>query len=141
LPFCHAELRAPKPLSEHYPKEINTLGDHIRTRRLSLNLLQKQVAEKIGVNAATITNWERNASTPAIGYMPAIIRFLGYDPLPAPISLPERLLNSRRELGMTQREMAERLGVDPSTLRDWESGHHQPTAKSLNLIAQVLDGS
>jgi transcriptional regulator with XRE-family HTH domain len=137
LPFCHAELRAPKPKSEHYPKEINTLGDHIRTRRLNLKLLQKQVAKQIGVNAATITNWERNASTPAIGHMPGIIRFLGYDPLPAPISLPGRLLNFRRELGMTQREMAERLGVDPSTLRDWESGHHQPAVRSLNLIGRL----
>jgi transcriptional regulator with XRE-family HTH domain len=140
LPFCHAELRAPKPQSEHYPKEINSLGDHIRTRRLNLKLLQKQVAEQIGVNAATITNWERNASTPVIRYMPAIVRFLGYDPLPPASSLRERLAAARRELGLTQREMAERLGVAPCTLRDWENGRHQPTEASLNLIARVLEG-
>jgi transcriptional regulator with XRE-family HTH domain len=115
LPFCHAELRAPKPRPEHYPKEINSLGDHIRTRRLNLKLLQRQVAEHIGVNAATITNWERNASNPVVRYMPAIIKFLGYDPLPPASSLPEHLAAARRELGLTQRRMAERLGVDPST--------------------------
>jgi transcriptional regulator with XRE-family HTH domain len=118
LPFCYAELRSEKPRSEHYPKEINSLGGHIRARRLDLKLLQKQVAEQIEVNAATITNWERNASTPVIRYMPAIVRFLGYDPTPPPSSLPERLVSARRELGLTQRKMAERLGVDPSTVRD-----------------------
>jgi DNA-binding transcriptional regulator YiaG len=138
LPFCHAELRAQKPQSEHYPREIKRLGDHIRARRLDLKLLQRQVAEQIGVNGATITNWERNASTPVTRYIPAIIRFLGYDPAPPPTSLPDRLVAVRRKLGLTQREMAERVGVDPCSLRDWESGHHRPTGKSLNLIGVVL---
>jgi hypothetical protein len=38
LPFCHTELRASKPKPSHYPKQLNTLGDHIRTRRLDLRL-------------------------------------------------------------------------------------------------------
>jgi transcriptional regulator with XRE-family HTH domain len=135
LPFCHAELRTLKPRSEYYPKEISTLGDHIRTRRLDLKLIQKQVADQVGVSAATIANWEGNATTPVVRYLPAIIRFLGYDPLPRPDSLPERVAARRQARGLTQREMAERLGVDPSTLRDWESGHHQPTEASLNRIA------
>jgi transcriptional regulator with XRE-family HTH domain len=102
---------------------------------LDLKLLQKQVAEQIGVHGVTITNWERNASTPVIRYMPAILRFLGYDPLPSPAqSLPDRLRRARRKFGLTQRKMAERLGVDPSTLRDWENERHQPTEASLNLI-------
>ena len=44
MPFCHAELRASKPNSVRYPKQINTLGDHIRAHRLDHKLLQKQVA-------------------------------------------------------------------------------------------------
>jgi transcriptional regulator with XRE-family HTH domain len=117
---------------------MNTLGDHIRTRRLDLKLLQRQVAEEIGVSGATITTWERNASTPVARYIPAIIRFLGYDPLPSADSLPERLRRARRLLGLTQREMAERLGVDPCTLRDWEAGLHQPTRGSLEVIGRFL---
>ena len=139
LPFCHVELRAQKPKSEHYPKEINTLGDHLRARRLDLELLQKQVAEQIGVNGATITNWERNESTPIVRYMPAINRFLGYDPTPAASTLPERLAAIRRELGLTQRKMAERLGVDPSTLQGWEAGDHHPTNGSLEVIGRFLE--
>jgi transcriptional regulator with XRE-family HTH domain len=138
LPFCHAELRASKPKPDHYPKEINTLGDHIRTRRLDLKLLQRQVADQIGVHEMTITGWESNATVPEVRYMPAIIQFLGYNPLPAANSLPERLATARRALGLSQRKMAGKFGVDPATLMGWEAGRHQPTEKSLNVIGRVL---
>ena len=114
LPFCHAELRASEPRPAYYPKEINTLGDHLRKRRLDLKLLQEQIAEQIGIDEATITNWERNATAPAIRYIPAIIQFLGYHPLPPALSFPERLAAARRALGLSLRKMAAKLGVDPA---------------------------
>jgi transcriptional regulator with XRE-family HTH domain len=138
LPFCHAELRASKPKPEGYPNEINTLGDHIRTRRLDLKLLQKQVADQIGVHEQTITGWERNATVPEVRYIPAIIQFLGFNPLPEASSLPGHLATARRALGLSQRKMAGKLGVDPATLMGWEAGRHQPTRKSLGVIATVL---
>src|SRR5579864_7977648 len=77
LPFCHLEFRAARSKSATYPKQINSLGDHLRARRLDLNLLQKQVADQIGVHELTITNWEVNATVPEVRYMPAVIEFLG----------------------------------------------------------------
>jgi DNA-binding transcriptional regulator YiaG len=138
LPFCHAELRAPKPAPSRYPKEINTLGDHVRRRRLDLELFQSDVAEQIGVDTTTICNWESNASTPAIRYLPVIIQFLGYDPQPSVDLLPDRLATARRTLGLSQRKMAENLGVDPGTVQGWEAGRHQPTGKSLEIIGRIL---
>ena len=138
LPFCHFELLAARRKPSQYPKQINSLGDHIRARRLDLNLLQKQVADQIGVHEQTITGWESNATVPEIRYMPAIIQFLGYNPLPAASSLPERLATARRTLGLSQRKMAGKLGVDPATLMGWEAGRHRPTGRSLDLIRRVL---
>jgi transcriptional regulator with XRE-family HTH domain len=138
LPFCHFELQAPRCKPASYPKQINSLGDHIRTRRLDLKLLQKQLADQVGVHELTITNWEGNATVPEIRFMPAIIQFLGFDPLPPAESLPERLAAARRVLGLSQRKMAEKLGIDPSTLMGWEAGRHQPSGRSLNLIGRVL---
>jgi transcriptional regulator with XRE-family HTH domain len=137
--FCHAELRAQKPKPAQYPQEINTLGDHIRSHRFDLKLLQKQVADQIGVDEATITNWERNASSPAVRFIPAILQFLGYDPLPPAISFSECLATARRVLGLTQRKMAEKLGVDPGTVEDWEARRHKPTGRSWDLIGRVLE--
>jgi DNA-binding XRE family transcriptional regulator len=45
---------------------------------LDLGLFQSDVGEQIGVDTTTVHNWERNASVPAIRYVPAIVGFLGY---------------------------------------------------------------
>ena len=88
----------------------------------------------------TITSWERNATVPEVRYMPAIIQFLGYNPLPPANSPAERLTAARRSLGLSQRKMAEKLGVDPATLMGWEAGKHQPTGKSMEIIGRILHG-
>jgi transcriptional regulator with XRE-family HTH domain len=74
-------LKAQKPKSAKYPKKLETLGDHIRKRRLDLGIFQKDVAQKIGVIAETVFRWESNESLPSVSQLPRIIRFLGYDPL------------------------------------------------------------
>lgn len=125
-------------MSPQYPKQINSLGDHIRARRLDLKLLQKQVADQIGVHEQTVTGWERNATIPEVRYIPAIIQFLGYNPLPAASSLPERLATERKALGLSQRKMAEKLGADPGTLQGWETGLHPLSAGKWGLLAKFL---
>jgi len=54
--------------------------------------------------------------------MPAIIDFLGYDPLPQPNTLAEQLVRKRTGRGMSQEESARELGVDPSTLASGNAG-------------------
>jgi len=81
LPFCHITLTAPKPSISAFPKSIRlrrTIGDHLRKRRLDLDLLQKDVAEIIGVTEVTISNWENNKNKPPSRYLKKIIDFLGY---------------------------------------------------------------
>jgi DNA-binding XRE family transcriptional regulator len=72
-------IAKPKP---HYPKQIKNLGDHIKVKRLDRDLFQKQVAGLIGVDTTTITNWELGNTEPEKRFIPAIITFLGYNPLP-----------------------------------------------------------
>jgi len=80
LPFCHLKLTAEKPRNSSYPKEIKTLGDHIRARPLELGPLQKQAAVRLGATLPSILNWEKNRSVPSLRFVPKIIEFLGYDP-------------------------------------------------------------
>ena len=105
---------------------------------MDLGLLQKQVAEQIGVYTQTLTLWERNATDPAVQYNPAITRFLGYDPSAPAASLPGRLRAARRARGLTQRQFAHQLGVDPTTIYDWENGVHEPSRKKRELTGTFL---
>jgi transcriptional regulator with XRE-family HTH domain len=123
------------------PEELNTIGDHLLRRRLVLKLLQRQVAEQIGVDNASITNWESNRSKPGIRYIPAIIRFLGYDPLPEASGWADRLVRCRTVLGVSQAEAAHRIGVDQCTLARWERGEREPTGEFETRASRFLNSA
>jgi site-specific DNA recombinase len=120
------------------PTELRTIGDHIRRRRLMLKLTQEQVAERLGVTTASVYNWESDDSQPSVPYIPAIIEFLGYNPLPATTTLAGRLVRHRTSLGLTQSASARRIGVDPGTLARWERGEKQPAGDYLVHIERFL---
>jgi transcriptional regulator with XRE-family HTH domain len=67
-----------------------------------LKLIQRQVAAKLGVNVGSLRNWEANRSKPTVEFIPVIIRFLGYNPLPPGTTWAERLVSCRTAMGITQ---------------------------------------
>jgi site-specific DNA recombinase len=121
------------------PIEAKTVGDHIRRKRLSMKLHQRQVAERIGVDECNIFNWESNTRQPQVRFMPAIVRFLGYDPLPPPTTWAERLVRHRTTHGLTQDEAARQIGVDSSTLARWERGEREPTGALAKCAERFLN--
>ena len=110
----------------------------MRERRLNLSLLHKEAARQLGVAATTVYNWERGRAMPEVRFTPRIIRFPGYDPHPAPRSLPERLAACRRKLGFSRRRFAKHLGVDESTLVRWERCIGRPSRRSLDHVQAFL---
>ena len=69
-----------------------------------------------------------------------IIQFLGYNRLPAASTLAEQLVRKRtsRGLGLSQKESAGRIGVDPGTLANRERGERQPTGEFLGRARRFL---
>jgi transcriptional regulator with XRE-family HTH domain len=121
------------------PDKLDTLGDHVRRRRLTLKLIQRQVAEQIGVDATSIHNWETNVSKPSLQYMPAILLFLRYNPVPPGSGWAERLVQCRTALGLSQKESAKQLGVDASTLARWERAEREPAGAFLGPVTRFLN--
>jgi transcriptional regulator with XRE-family HTH domain len=106
---------------------------------MDLGLQQKEVALELGVSAETVLGWEIRSREPAIRHWPAILAFLGYDPLPAPGSTAERLKSVRRRQGWSQRELAKTLGVDPTAVRDWEGGQQPSFVRCRNALRQLFE--
>jgi transcriptional regulator with XRE-family HTH domain len=71
--------------------------------------------------------------------MPAIIRFLAYNPLPPADGWADRLVQCRTALGLSQRESAARIGVDQGTLARWERGEREPTGKFTARAFQFVN--
>ena len=113
--------------------------------RLDLGLLQQDVARILEADESTITNWEINNTFPRHSYNPAIVKFLGYWPYDIPArNLGQQIVTKRTKLGLSQKELAHHLGVDPSTLGRWEHNGGQPLLKHRKrlmafLSSQVLD--
>ena len=53
----------------------------------------------------------------------------------------ERLKDLRREAGLTQVEVAEKLGISQQAYASWERGVKKPTQENLVKIAHVLNVS
>lgn len=116
-------------MPDTYPAALESLGDHLRSRRLDLRLTQKQVAERLGVHLNSIADWERRRKRPVARYVPRIHAFLGYCPWDYRTLLPQRLRNGREALGLGQREFAAALGTSQEVARSWEKGRHRPSAR------------
>ena len=55
--------------------------------------------------------------------------------------IAENIARRRKELGLTQRELAEKLNVSDKTLSRWETDKQVPDALMIPEIAKALDMS
>jgi DNA-binding transcriptional regulator YiaG len=53
----------------------------------------------------------------------------------------KRVKALRYHLGLTQSEMASRLGTRQQTISEWEMGMYQPRGTSVTLLTIVAEGS
>ncbi len=124
------------------PRELQTLGDHIRKVRLDRGLVQEQVARELGVSVGTVANWEKNLTRVATRHLPKVVAFLGYDPREESGSLGERIRAQREGQGLSQEVLAERLGLNPSTVRAWERGEVKKLFPTVRMrFEEFLAGS
>jgi len=139
LPFCHLKLKGSRPIPLGYPKSLKTLGDHLRKKRLDLKLLQKDVAQRLGVDKTTIYNWESGHAAPSLSVIPRLIAFLGYIPFEMPANtLGEKIRAYRKIHGITIKSLAWEIKVDPTTLGRWEMGKGYHKQKLLEMILKLF---
>ena len=55
------------------------------------------------------------------------------------MTIGERIAEERKLAGLTQKELGARTGIDPSTIRKYESGRLNPKIETIKRIAEVLN--
>jgi len=139
LPFIHLTLKTPKPLNPAHPEELNTLGDHIRKRRLDLGMHQKDVAALVNATTSTVTNWEKNRTCPTLEFLPRILSFLGYDPSSDhAATLGEKIKRYRRINGLSIKKLAQQLGIYQGTLARCEKGQAMQIRPFQRVLISLL---
>jgi transcriptional regulator with XRE-family HTH domain len=139
VPFCGwARLTVKAQKQRDYSEDPQTLGEHLKKRRRELGLLQRETAGRMGVSAETVANWEKGKTRPATTQFRPVVEFLGYDPMPEPKTLADRLEAKRRATGMTFSEVARHLGWDPGTLTRYLNGTWRMPPARLALLESFL---
>ena len=116
-----------------------TIGEKLKNRRLELGLLQKDVANIIGVCEDSITFWENNRNEPSVIHYPKIIQFLAYVPFEVDSSTLGGQIKLYRYLhGLFQEELARTLDVNESTIYHYEKNKHKPSSKTLRKFKFLL---
>jgi DNA-binding XRE family transcriptional regulator len=138
LPYYWWRLTASKP-RPGYPSELKHLGDHIRKRRVDLGLTRKELACQLGTNAWTMKHWEEHLkSRIEIRFYPAILEFLGYNPLPEPKTRGQAIRRGRHTGGWSRARLAKAAGVDEGTIQRLENDRKDMAKKLAQAVCNVL---
>jgi transcriptional regulator with XRE-family HTH domain len=117
-----------------------TIGDHVRRRRQELGLTQTEAAKAVGVVRDALARWESKGSDPDLRTLPAVIKFLGYDPRPSPSTFAEFLKHARGGMGLSVPELAAQIGIPAPSLHAWEQGRYEPSQKRVLAVkARISD--
>lgn len=74
------QKRRYKRIRTPFPKKPTTLGQHIHRKRLDAGLIQRQLADQLGVLRATLGAWEADHYQPEGKMRAKITAWLGFDP-------------------------------------------------------------
>lgn len=118
--------------------ENQPFGLRLRAARRARGLSIRELAEKFRVDPTTIWKWEHGRSAPFVRYLPGILELIGEEQAPTDAALGDRIRAYRRKHGLTQRNLAMRLGVHQGTLSDWELGLHPPCKRLLLILEELL---
>jgi transcriptional regulator with XRE-family HTH domain len=148
LPFLHSPkvsgnitLKPQRPRRHKEPDECNTLGEHVRNRRLKRRETQRIVAQQLNVETDSITNWELGRNEPQVHHIPLIIEYLGYTPLfdLAGTNIEKRVQQTLYSHGISQKELARKLNIDPATIsRIVEEKGNRVLKKTKKKIRHLL---
>ena len=94
----------------------------------------------LGVCDPSIYSWENNLSEPAFRYIPKIIEFLGYIPFETSAkSIGEKIITYRKLRGLSQKQLARQLGIDPGTLSKWERDKQKPSESFIKDLTEFFN--
>jgi transcriptional regulator with XRE-family HTH domain len=148
----HRLLHAAPPRSDDDRRVRSTRG--LRGMRHRAGLSQARVAERIGASRRSVGNWERGVAPP-LHAMRRLAALYG-----APVSavaeavgvsgprwldrrtwqpgdLPDVLRVLREWTGLTQREVAARVGCSRDAARGWESGRGTPQGRFRGRLEEL----
>lgn len=139
------------PIIKTIPQE-NTFPERLKELRKLANLTQVEMAEALNVSQPAYVEWEKGRTQPTPDKFPLIAKVLNtsidYLLQGAPNesrlanfqgkTLGERLVFLRKNAGLTQAEVADRLQVGQNSYSNWENGVRTPIYPIIEKLADFF---
>ncbi|HZM70449.1 MAG TPA: helix-turn-helix domain-containing protein, partial [Candidatus Cryosericum sp.] len=116
-PSTHASSRGID--TEPTRVQDRSLGPRLRAARRAHGLSIQDLAQRFQVDPTTISRWEHGQSTPFARFVPGILELVDEVQVPDCAPLGNRIRAYRRRHGLTQQDLADRLGIHQGALSDW----------------------
>lgn len=130
---------------------MNSFGQRFKKLRQEKNLTQEKLAEKFFLNKSSISRYEQDKQLPEIDLLEKIADFfdVSVDYLLGRVEInstqstefAHRLKQLRKDLDLTQNELAVKLSSSRSTIAGYETERKQPDYETLTKIADFFDVS
>ncbi|MDP9371942.1 MAG: helix-turn-helix domain-containing protein [Chloroflexota bacterium] len=130
-----------------------SFGCRLRRLREQAGLSQRDLAIAVGVTAQMVYRWERAGVIPTAARLPQLAATLrappdalfgqaahdvGERPAESEAAAPASLRALREAAGLSQWQLAVRLGVTEGVVSRWEAGDRQPNARYLADLARLI---
>ena len=121
----------------------DSFGSKLKALRKKAGLTQEELAEAIGVHSVTVSQWESDTYLPKTQNIKALAKALDVpendllnDSFAPPFGATLKAL--RKKAGLSQTQLAEKIGVSLLTLFRWEKGERQPRVDEIKALAKAL---
>jgi len=123
------------------PKDLITTGDHLKAKRLKQRMSVKNALTHFSISASSAyRNWEGQEGIEiSAKYYPEIVAFLNYCPIETFTTAGEKLSIYRKYAGLTQSELAEKIGCHDVTIAKWEKGQSRISKEHVKNIQRIWD--
>lgn len=123
-------------------------GEDVKELRQELDLTQKELASLLDVAPGTVANWEGGRGAPREKNRHAIAQLrrmtaqevrdmLGDNRESREYLSGEQIKDIRQKADMSQKELAQQLGVSGGTISNWERGSTQPQQRNIDKIREL----
>ena len=138
-------------IAKAIPQE-NAFPERLKELRKMANLTQIEIAEALNISQPAYVEWEKGRTQPTLDKVPLIAKVLNasidYLLQGAPNesrlanfqgkTLGERLVFLRKNAGLTQAEVADRLKVGQNSYSNWENGVRTPIYPIIEKLAEFF---
>lgn len=128
--------------------------ERLKALRKEAGLTQKNIAQQMQIGQNSYSNWEKGIRTPIRPTIEKLAEVLNtstsyllgetnikHPEKELPNMLPQRLKALRKEAGLTQKELADKLNISQAAYAQWENGVKKPARENLTTLANILDTS